>query len=283
MNWNSKAINLLGMSAVETAIMTSLATPKTVQEIAQATKLSRTGINYALQNLTDRQLIQVVPKGKRKLYSAISREDLQQLLDQATSELEREGEVGAKGGAAVKRKKGRFAIHVGKEEVIAAYKRIAYGNKNTRIRAIQHHRPWLELMDKITPRQLVAFNDTIKKNDLIIDGMLNASAYKAYQEEIRQDASKHLPVAKSLEGRMADYTVFRDDIFNYDTEVWLYKDTTVLINWKEEVAIEFTNASMTGFMRDLFAFAKAANQRINHHRALEAALKREIAASRAGS
>lgn len=279
MNWNSTANKILGLSAVETAIMTSLATPKTVQEIAKNTQLSRTGINYALQNLIDRQLVSIMPKGKRSLYSAISAADLQKLLDRAVNELANESGGGA-GGVGIKRKKDKFTIHVGKEEVIAAYKRIAYGNKNTRIRAIQHHRSWLELMDKITPRQLVAFNDTIRKNDLIIDGMLNASAYKAYQAEIKADAAKHQEAVKSLEGRMADYTIFRDDAFNYDTEVWIYKDTTVLINWKEDVAVEFTNASMTGFMRDLFAFAKAANQRINHHRALEAALRKEIAAGR---
>jgi len=129
------------------------------------------------------------------------------------------------------------------------------------------------LAEKISPEQLIEFNETIKKNHIIFDGMLNRSAYKAYSEEIRKDPEKHTDMIKSLEGRMADYTVFSDEFFNYDSEIWIFKTTTLIINWKKEVAIEITNADMTGFLKDMFEFVKAGGIKHDHNKAIKDLLK----------
>jgi hypothetical protein len=163
---------------------------------------------------------------------------------------------------------------VGAKEIIPAYKRIASANRNERVRAIQHHRSWNELIKKISPAQLVEFNEQIKKNHLIIDGMLNKSAYKAYREEIKNAPDKNESAIKSLEGRMADYTVFGDEFFNHDAEIWIFKTTTLIINWHEEVAIEIINANMTWFLKDMFEFVKASGDKLDHNQALKEVLER---------
>ena len=67
---------------------------------------------------------------------------------------------------------------------------------------------------------------------------------------------------------MADYTVFSDEFFNYDAEIWIFKTTTLIINWKEEVAIEITNANMTGFLKDMFEFVKVGGSKLDHNKAM---------------
>jgi hypothetical protein len=121
----------------------------------------------------------------------------------------------------------------------------------------------------------VEFNEAIKKNNIILDGMLNKSAYNAYREEIKSNPKKHADAVKSLEGRMADYTVFPDEFFNYDSEIWIFKTTTLIINWHEEVAIEITNANMTGFLKDMFEFVKAGGSKLDHNKAIRELLGEE--------
>jgi hypothetical protein len=73
---------------------------------------------------------------------------------------------------------------------------------------------------------------------------------------------------------MADYTCFADDKFNHDAELWLFKNTSLLINWRDEVAIEITNRSMTAFLKDMFEFVKEGGQKIDHNLAVRGALEK---------
>ncbi len=273
MDWKNKSFKVLSLTDTETAILNILNVPKNVQKIAEDSGISRTGVNHVLKNLVDKGLVKYLLIGKRRSYLAISLEELSQKFQQILEEIDIKNKD--KKGAKIKiSKEDEFVIHVGTKEIIPAYRRIAAENKNERIRAIQHHRSWNQLIEKITPKQLVEFNEAIKKNNIIIDGMLNKSAYDQYREEIKSNPKKHAEAVKSLEGRMADYTVFSDSFFNYDAEIWIFKTTTLIINWYEEVAIEITNANMTGFFRDMFEFVKAGGNKLDHNKAIRELLNK---------
>lgn len=274
MNWKHESFKVFGLSDTEMAILASLDQPRSLQQVAKASSLSRTGIKHAMKRLVAEGFVSPSAKGKRLVYVAIAPEVFSDKVRKALLEIEQN--MSEKRGVQVKTRKDTFSIHVGAKEIIPAYKRIAFENKNERIRAIQHHRSWLELIEKITPKQLVAFNQAIVKNHLILDGMLNQSAYKAYQEEIKADPEKHAEAIKSLEGRMADYSVFPDEFFNFDAEIWILKRTTLVINWHEEFAIEIINENMTGFFRDMFEFVKAGAKKLNHERALQESLNNPL-------
>ncbi len=267
MNWKDKSFKILSLTNTETDILNTLQVAKSVQNIAKETSLSRTGINHAIKNLIVKGLVKIETRGKRSLYTALTLGDLSERFQKTLEEIEISNKD--KRGAKIKlSKEDEFIIHVGTSEIIPAYKRIAAENANERIRAIQHHRSWNNLIEKISPKQLTEFNETIKKNHIILDGMLNRSAYDSYKEEIRENPEKHAEAVKSLEGRMADYTVFSDEFFNYDAEIWIFKTTTLIINWKEEVAIEITNENMTGFLKDMFEFVKEGGYKLDHNKAI---------------
>ena len=272
MNWTDKSFKILSLTDTEVAVLNSLPTPKNVQKITEDSNVSRTGINHVLKKLTSKGLVKCESVGKRKMYASVTLQELSKKFQQTLDEIEIANTD--KKGAKIKiSKEDEFIIHIGTREIIPAYRRIAAENKNERIRAIQHHRSWNELIEKISPEQLVEFNEAIKKNHIILDGMLKKSAYSAYKQEIKTNPAKHTEAVKSLEGRMADYTVFPDNFFNYDAEIWIFKTTTLIINWHEEVAIEITNANMTGFLKDMFEFVKAGGNKLDHNKEIRELLK----------
>jgi len=265
MNWSDTSLKILSLTKTEIAILNVINdVSKNVQDISLGSKISRTGINHALKYLMKKGLVNCSLIGKRRVYTSVDLVQLtkkfQQVLDQI--EISRKDTRGAKIKIS---KEDEFIIHVGLKEIIPAFKRIAFENKNERVRGIQHHRSWKELINKITPQQLIEFNQTIKDNKIIIDGILNKSAYISYKKEIQKDPQKHTEAIKSLEGRMADYTIFPDEFFKHDAEMWIFKTTTLIINWKEEIAIEITNKNMTGFLKDMFEFVKKSGSKVNHN------------------
>ena len=205
MNHTEYIHNVMGLSDTEKTILESIQYPKNVQNIAKETAISRTGINYCLNSLSGRGLVRIIRNGKKRLYIGLTEQELVDKLQQAVDEVKIH-HTGKKGARIKITKEDEFVIHVGTKEIIPAYERIAFENKNERILAIQHHRSYSELQEKITPKQLVTFNESIIKNHLIVDGMLNESAYQAYKEEMRINPRKYKGSVKSLEGRMADYT-----------------------------------------------------------------------------
>lgn len=260
--------DIMGLSETEKGIMNVIYYAKNVQNIALETGISRTGINYCLDSLLKRGLVRIIRNNKKRLYVALTEDELIDKLQKAVDEAKIKN-TNKKGARIKTTKEDEFIIHVGAREIVPAYERIASENTNERIRAIQHHRSYNELLEKITPKQLVAFNKTIVRNHLIIDGMLNESAYQAYRQEILANPRKYKDEVASLEGRMADYTFFADNRFDHNAELWLFKNTSLLINWHDEVAIEITNRSMTAFLKDMFEFVKKDGQKFDHNLAMK--------------
>lgn len=271
MKWIDKRLNVLKLSKTEERVLDVLDIPRTVQDIAKLSGVSRTGVNHVITHLIEDGLVSYEMRGKRRLYFAISHTQLAERLKKTLDQIEIENTQ--KKGARVKvSQEDEFVIHVGVHEIIPAYARIASMNKNERIKAIQHHRSWLELTNRITREQLIDFNNNIIKNKIILDGMLNESAYQSYKKEIEKNPEKHKGNVESLKGRMADYTVFPDNFFNYDVEIWMFKSTTLIINWKEEIAIEIINTSITFFLKDMFEFVKMGGRKIDHNKIVEGIL-----------
>ena len=271
MNTSQRLYKLLGLSPTEQLIMQALSATRSINTIKSLTNISRTGIQYCLTSLLRRELIRTVKNGKRTNYVALSEIEIVDKIQHETASLS--SQKNKKGARIKTQSNNEFVIHIGTKEIIPAYERIALEHKNERIRAIQHHRSYSELSKKLSPSQLISFNKSIISNNLIIDGMLNKSAYQAYKKEMGSDPKKYKASIKSLEGRMADYTFFPDNLFDQDAELWIFKDTSLIINWHEEVAMEITNPSITAFLKDMFEYVKKNGQKIDHNKAMKEILE----------
>jgi DNA-binding MarR family transcriptional regulator len=274
MNWKEKELGFLELTNNEIRVLECIDLAKSVQDIAKETNISRTGVNFVIKKLHDKELVKAFCRGKRKVYIAITTKELQYILEKAIASLDTV-ERDRKGVRIRMSKENEFIIHIGAKEIIPAYERIASVNKNERVLAIQHHRSYKEIVEKASSKLLAEFNQAIKKNNIILDGILNESAYKTYVDEIKINPKKYNDSIESLEGRSADYHVFPDSLFNYDAEIWIFKTTTLIINWFEEVAIEITNQNMTGFLKDMFGFVKEGSKKIDHNHAMREVLAKK--------
>jgi DNA-binding transcriptional ArsR family regulator len=267
-DWKQKELRVFRLTDAEICILESLGTAKSISEIAEIISIPRTTIGYNLKPLLKAGLITQSKSGKRYRYTALNSEQVSQLLRTTIDEINiRNGSL--KGVRIKTKKEDEFIIHVGKSEIIPTFKAMANSNKNERIKAIQHHRSHNQLLEKLTLEQAVEFNQSIIRNNLIVDGILNEGAYSSYWKEIQKDPAKFKGPVKSLEGRMADYSVFPDNRFNCDSEIWIFKTTTLIINWSEEVAIEITNSNMTNFLREMFEYVKDGSRKIDHNEAMK--------------
>ncbi len=263
--WTPRVKKMLFLEALDMQIMDAIPTAKSLQEIARETKIPRTSVAYNLKNLVGRGLVETSKYGKRLRYIALTNSKLVEYVEKGLDEINIANTE--KKGARIKpTKENEFIIYIGIKDIVPAYARIAAENKNERVKAIQHHRSYREIFEKASAKLIEEFNDAIRKNNIIVDGILNNSAYKDYMAEIKANPDKYKSATEGLNERSADYHVFADNLFDYDAEIWLFKSTTLLINWHEEVAIEITNASMTGFIRDMFEFVKAGSVKIDHNK-----------------
>ncbi len=261
MIWQQSELKFLGLTPLETTILESLTEPRNPSDIARLTGEVRTSVAYNLNRLVERGLVERITTGKRKLYVARSPADLRLMMQRASDS------IGAHThGARIKTaQEDEFIIHVGADEIVPAFVRIVLEIKNDRVKAIQHHRSYTDQVTVLTKEQAVTFNEAIIKNKIIVDGLLNENAYTEYEKKIRKSPESYRAQIETLGGRMADYGVFPDGVFDVHAEIWIFKTTTLIINWKDKIAIEITNRNMTGLMRDMFEYVKSGSRKIDHN------------------
>ena len=64
---------------------------------------------------------------------------------------------------------------------------------------------------------------------------------------------------------MSDYSVFPDNRFEASAEIWIFKKTSMIINWYERIAIEITNRRTTDLLREMFEYVKHGSKKIDHN------------------
>lgn len=274
MNWTHKSLSLLGLNEKEVKILEALKTTKSHQEVATEINIPRTTTAFTIKNLVNKGLVLPVEYGKRFRYISLNETQLQSRLKRFLGEVS--DAVSKRKGAQIKiSKESQFIIHVGLNEVIEAYSRIAALNKDTRIKAIQSYKSWITIVEKLGPDGLIKFNQFVRDNNLIIDGILQDKQYDWYGEYLKEHPQQEsTDTAESLGERMADYTLVPSEFFNVYSEIWIFRTTVIIINWRDEVAIEITNDQMMGFLRDMFEFVKMGGRKINHEEKLREMLEK---------
>lgn len=171
-------------------------------------------------------------------------------------------------------KETEFVVHHGINELIPAYERIASLNKNERVLAIQSNKSWKHLHEKISSAKLMHFNSLVKENKLIVDGILHEDAYKLYKSFLENNPTyKKEMMVESFSNRSADYTSVSPKLFDYNAEIWIFQRSCLIINWKEEVAVEIINNDIIGFMKDMFICVKQIGKKVDHNHAMREMLK----------
>jgi len=279
MKWTQKTLEIFGLTATQAKILGGLDIERTLSEIVRESHISRTGANYCLMQLIERGLVYRKKQSKKHYYKALSPQELSEKLETIILQLQVASGV-SKSVKVRTSKESEFIIFRGIKEIIPAYERITSLNKNERLRVIQPNKSWMNLHKKLSSSQLIRVNDTLRDNKIILEAILQKNAYMLYEKFFQNDPEKIADIAKSFTGRMADYTLVSQTIFDYHAELWIFKHTGLMINWEEEVALEITNENLVGFLRDLFEIAKASGIKVDHNGMMREMIKKNTISSK---
>jgi hypothetical protein len=267
MNWSNKSLSFLNLNETEIKILAALEQVKTFQEVAHTIDIPRTTVAFITKKLIHRNIVLPVRNGKRFRYIAITEEQLRSNLLSVIGEIE--STASERKGSQVKiSKESEFTVYAGIKEIIPAHERIASLNANQRVYAIQPNKSWMNLHKKLSPPQLIKFNESIRKNKIILEAVLQENAYKLYGLFFKDNKQALQAVAESFTDRMTDYGTVPEKFFDYHAEIWIFKSTVMIINWEEEVAIEIINQNITGFIKDMFEIVKNNSKKIDHNQAM---------------
>lgn len=267
MNWNDPSLKFLALSPTEVAILTALDSVKNLKELASATSLPRTSVAFTIKLLTKKGLLVQSKYGKRLRYIAVSASEFCKTLQQASDVINANGGE-KKGARVVASKESEFIIHRGIKEMIPAYERVTSLNRNERLKAIQPNKSWINLHKKLTAEQMIRTNNAMRNNNIIIDAIVQQNAYKLYGKMFRDDPEALKEIAESFMDRSADYVSVPANVFDYNAEIFLFKNTVLINNWAEEISIEITNKDIMNFMKDMYEIVKQSGSKIDHNKAI---------------
>lgn len=261
MNWKSPQLHILGLDAKEKRILSALADPLSIQDLAKKCPIPRTTIAYITNKLIKRGFVEKVRIGKRHKYYSISEEKLKSLLESA----HQMRDMAEPDQQKMKNKK---VVRVqGLENVISMQADFLRSYRNERVYAIQPNKSWLSLHAKVDEDRAIHVNEIIRNNNLIIDAILEHDAYATFKKANRNKA-KFAKLAKSFGNRMADYVFAPRGYLTDQVEMWLIADTVLFIDWREEVAIKLIDTHIAHFIKDMFALAKLHGRKIDHNESI---------------
>jgi predicted transcriptional regulator len=267
MNWTNNALTFLGLSPLEMDVLDCLDIAKKHQDVAIELEVPRTTVAFTVKKLTQKGLVLPLRQGKRFRYLSLTEGELIHKLEHTVTEVRQT--IKERKGAQVKvSKASQFTIYVGLDEILPAHARIVSMNPNERVLGIQPNKSWMNLHKKLSPTQLISFNNAIRKNKIITEAILQENVYKLYGAFFKKDPDMLRGIAESFTGRMADYTLIPEKFLDHHAELWLFKTTVLFINWEEEVAIEIQNPDIMHFVKDMFEIIKGVGTKVDHNRVM---------------
>lgn len=233
---NSSNLSLLGLSKKEKIVITSIKDNcKTPLLIHEKTSISRTAIYHIITILKGRGLVKGYKENGKQYVRLSSEEEMSDVLYATKKELlgfvdGKEEVHGVQDSVVV--------IHRGVE----AMKRCLYEaftkNKGQKFVGVQGHEVY-DLYNKIFGTSTVNhYNALIKKNNIIVEGVLPVGALEAGMESFDEGW------AEEYMGRMANIHEIDKKYFNHTGEVYIFKDVVYLLAIKDQFIVEIKHSDI---------------------------------------
>lgn len=148
---------------------------------------------------------------------------------------------------------GALTVYRGLAEILASNKKLQLAHAGERVLAIEPNGVW-----KHFPQQEMAvwvdLNVEFQKNNLIIEMVTE----EGFDTEIRHCASEQF--SSSVYGLAKDIRVVRAGFLDSATEVLLFRDQALFIDWAHVVAVEIKNPSTVRVLRAMFRLLQASGR-----------------------
>ncbi len=267
MVFSKQQIKVLGLKNNEVKILEALNVSLNITELAEATKLPRTSLNFMLLKLKKRGFVESHDVGKRKRWQRLGDEKLEQLMKSLYVSNTTTKDVHEK-LYLKKSENTELVIYRGMKNLIHMYKRMIELHKYERLYFIQPNQAADLVLKKFPFKDLIEINKTILKNKIIVEAILHDNAIPFYIEALKRHKKTHGEVQEifqSFNGRLADTTYVPKEFLDFNAEVVMMGDTVFLLNWKEEVAAEIKNQDIVGIFRKMFEAIKMYGSKVDQN------------------
>jgi hypothetical protein len=141
--------------------------------------------------------------------------------------------------------------------------------KYSRVRAIQPNKSFLHMNDNASVDDIIALNKSIGESNVILDAIVEENAYEVYEEYWKTDPEGFERLNKTFLNRTSDYVAVPAGSISFESEMWIYFDSVVIVSWKEKNAIVITNAETRGLLGALYDALKMGGEKIKHQEEIQ--------------
>ena len=239
-------LNILGLNSTEKKILRAISTYSfSITDIASKTGLPRTSLLYILKKLEKRSLAIKIRDNKRFTWKSNVIKSIRQVQHATTH---------ADPSIIVHR--GAKAIF----EILEEWKQLP---KNTRVSGIQPDKSVRQALRKNKVTDLLRINEDIKKQGLIVEGIVHEKSVSSIISEIGTKHARNM--FNSFVGRLEDYVKIPDEFADVESEIYIYKNTAHIINWHTEIAISIHDKDMVELLKAMFSCVKEMGSRYSQN------------------
>jgi hypothetical protein len=142
------------------------------------------------------------------------------------------------------------------EEIYQKYINIINANFGERILCLQTDKSFASAVEKVGQAKWEIVNNLIKKNQVIIDGVVPERVLKLTK-------GLHKSWQASIAGRTTAIHVVPDNVLDFNTEIFIGKNSCLITNWEDVECVEITNKEhlkmLRLFLLSLRSFGKIVN------------------------
>jgi DNA-binding Lrp family transcriptional regulator len=256
----SEALDILGLTPSERRIIqTTSKMALNVSNIAASTKVPRTSLLYILNKLEKRKLIRRMRVGKRFFWKSDIYKSMRKLSNIPASSF--------KSGPNYSSTNSGIVTYHGVNSILNIFEQMANLPKNSRVYGLEPDNSIKYAIRKNKLSDLLKVNENIKKNALIIEGIVHEKSVSTVINELGVTKSRKL--FQSFIGRLEDYVKIPDEFADVEAEVWIFNGSAYIINWNKEIAIEITDKDMTSIILAMFSCVKELGTRYSQNKKME--------------
>jgi len=251
---------ILDLSREQLRVFDSLKTLKNPTELAKETGLPRTTITYTLKDLVERGLVAKKRQGKRYFYVKSDSEKLGKLTDEVRLLLDNSlmDIISIPSFESIK-------IYNGTSSIIDLQTKLLNSEpRHSRVKAIQPNKSFIAMFDNASVDEIIKYNKSISDSKIILDAILEKNAYEVYRDYWKIDPDSFEKLNPSYLNRTVDYVQVKSGSISFSSELWIYTDSILVINWSKKNAILINNLETKGLLEALYDALKSQGERVDH-------------------
>ncbi|MBY0472934.1 helix-turn-helix domain-containing protein [Patescibacteria group bacterium] len=148
------------------------------------------------------------------------------------------------------------SVHVyrGPHELLESNKKLFAAHPGERIYSIEPNGVWRHIA-KVPAQDWVHLNKLLKQKKIIVE-LLIEEGYESYFKSIER------PLQESFFALVGETYIFPKNLMRSSTEVLIFRDSALFLDWEQFVAVEIKNSSTVAMFKGMFSLLKSHSRRM---------------------